>query len=266
MGEETQSDVKDINSMLDFNDESEEKVEQETTSEESSTEQKSPETDKHTETEGEESQADAEEEKPEETEVSESDKVSKADERKEQLNKEIRDLVAQRNSLKRDVELATYDKYRAATAEQLEQQGMDATEAKIEALRQEQQLAQYTAHVTELNSNIEMESMQAIHDFPVFDTKSPEYDKEFAESVAQEYMRVSGIQSDPNTGFIVNASVLPYQFYKSYADAYKRASERGEVRAKKAAEKTYAAAESPSSSAPKKENSDPLMAALLKDD
>jgi hypothetical protein len=267
---EGNNDVKDINSMVSFDEEgdSEEKVEQETTSEESSTEQtKAPEaTDKEEETDEEDASKDQEESESDETETAEeSQKVSKADERKEQLNKEIRDLVTQRNTLKRDVELATYDNYRAATAEQLEQEGMDATEAKIESLRQEQQVAQYTQHVTELNSNLEVESMQVIHDFPVFDKDSPEYDKDFASKVNEQYMKVSGIQKDPRTGYIVQANVLPHEFYKSYADVYKMSLQRGEVRGKQSAAKENAAAETLSSGAPKAEKKDPLMEVLLKD-
>lgn len=266
MPEGNETDVKDINSMLDFSDEGgEEKAEkQESAPQESSPEKKeTPEVTDQPEIDEKEEETQPSE--SDETQEEESPKTSKAEERKEQLNKEIRDLVAQKNTLKRDVELATYNTYRPQSAEQLEQAGLDTTEAKIEALRQEQQIAQYNQHVTELNSNLEMESMQAIHDFPVFDPNSADYDKEFANRVAEQYMRVSGIQKDPNTGFIVQANVLPYEFYKSYADVYKMSLQRGEVRGKQSAAKESAAAETPSSAAPKAGKKDPLMEALLND-
>jgi hypothetical protein len=188
-----------------------------------------------------------------------------AEARNEQLNMEIRDLVAKKNALAREVEEATARLYKPQSVEELEETGMSDVDARFEALRQEQAIDKYNSHVTALTSDINMEALQVTHDFPIFDPESSDYDPKFAEAVAKQYTKLSGLQTDPNTGYVTQANVLPYEFYKSYAEARNMGAQRGEINGKKAAQKQMNSAETPSSAAPKQTESDPLMAALLRD-
>jgi len=259
----------DVNPMdsLDFNEESTEQVETQTTAEDSSTEENKDETTDQQETEGEateESQEESEE-NTEETDEGKPKAKNSAQNRIRELANTNRSLIAEKRALEKEVERLNAQFYQPQTAEQLQEQGMDETQAQVEALRQEQVLNQANQHITSLNSDINMESIQVTHDFPVFDPDSKDYDKEFAEMVAAEYINASGMTTDPNTGFITQARVLPYDFYKSFAKARESGMKRGELRGKKNAERQANAADVTPIASPKDEKKDPLMEALLAD-
>lgn len=205
------------------------------------------------------------EDKPEEKDVDETDDdqpKKNAETRKEELQAEIRDLVAKRNVLREEVEATNAKVYEPQSAEELIEQGMDPALAKVEALEQGQKMDKFNAHVTDLNANLNVESLQVMADFPIFNPDAPEYDKALAETAKNAYQRAAQIQVDPNTGLVVQANVLPYEIYKAIADARTSGTQQGAAKGQKAAEKMLASADTPSSSAPKQPKEDPFLKGL----
>lgn len=188
-----------------------------------------------------------------------------AEKRKEDLNREIRELNATRNQLRNDVATENAKYYQAPTAEELIAQGTDPVEARFKALEQRTEVAEYTAHVSDLNANLNQQSLQVLADFPIFDPKSSDYNEAIAAQANTLYKQVSGAQTDENTGLVNNINVMPYQIYKTIADTFQASAESGAVAGQRSAEKMLAAADGPSSAPPKQAKVDPLMELWKKD-
>lgn len=213
------------------------------------------------ETEGEDSKDKTEDTKAEETDTEERKKGAEA--RKAQLQTEIRDLVATRNQLREEVSAKNAEAYKPATADELVEQGMDPAMAEVTALKQRTELAEYNAHVADLTASINTEALQVMHDYPMFDPNSPEYNKDIAEMAGSVYERVAGIKTDPKTGLPYSANVLPRQVYQAIAQAFSAGASTGEVRGQQATEQMLAAADSPTTSATVEEPKvDPFLQGL----
>lgn len=210
----------------------------------------------------EEKTPEAEEVKPPETEdpkVEETEKpLAKADERKAQLNTEIRDLVAQRNSLKVEVEKANAEVYQPATENELIDQGLSATDARVEALRQEIEMGKYNERVADAQLTIGHESNRVLQDFPIFNPDSDEYDKELGEEAAA--LLQANLILDPNTNQVIGSNVSPYQLYKTLARASGISATKGQLKGQQDTEQMLANADVGSSAAPPKQKVDPLEA------
>lgn len=206
------------------------------------------------EADSEEAQADKESE-TESDEVAEETKPTKADERKTQLNTEIRDLVAQRNALKEEVAKAN-EVYQPATEEDLVNDGMDATEAKVEALRQAIEVKDFNDKVADAQLTIESESQRVLQDYPIFNPDSESYDEELSLEAAQ--LLEANLIQDPNTGQIIGSNVSPYQLYKTLAKASGISGAKGQIKGQQATEKMLANADASASTAPAKKADDPL--------
>lgn len=240
----------DVNDFKSDEDQSTEVDTQDTTPEESSTtetkETVEAEDTLETDEEDTEESGDTTEEDSDETKEEEKPKAkNSAENRKQQLNQEIRELVATRDRTRREVESLNSQYYKPASTEDLVGQGMDEAEARYESMKQELALRDYTAQVTETTNTVNTEVLQVFSDFPQFDPESSEYDKELAAETAETYKRIAGIREDPNTGHIVDVKVLPYDFYKFVANTQKKSLTRGEVSARKNVEKQFATAENP---------------------
>lgn len=214
-----------------------------------------------------------EEEKPEEgaseeeTPEQQEEKQRNADTRKQQLQTEIRELVSQKNALRADVETLNKQAYRTQTAEELVNEGLSEQEAENEALRQQLEFQKYNAQVSDLSSTLGIESMQLMADFPQFDPRSPLFDEALHKTVTELYENVADVHRDPKTNLVTNVRVFPYNFYKAFAETQSSSGQRsraeGQVEGQKAAEKNLAAAETPSSTAPKAPRVDPFRSGLL---
>jgi len=203
-----------------------------------------------------------EEEQSEDTEEPVEPPKKGAESRKEDLQNEIRGLVAKKNQLRDEIADLNNNVYRAQTAEELVDQGYDPTTARVEALEQESQMTKFNNHVADVNANLNIESLQVMSDFPVFNPDAPEYDKALADRASQMYEKVSGIVTDPKTGLIIDAKVLPYDFYKNIAEVAQRGKQEGSISGQKAAEKNIAAADPVSSSVPAPVEDDPFLKGL----
>lgn len=213
--------------------------------------------------ESDETEEESKEEPEEAEEVKEPETPKKgAEARKAELQTDIRKLVAQRNELRDEVTRANAQVYEPQSAEQLIEQGYDPAIARVEALEQRTQMAEYNAQVTDLNANINIEALQVMADYPVFDPDSDQYDSTLANRARDVFEKSAQVQVDPNTGLIVQANVLPYDIYKAFAETKSTGAQQGKVNGQKAAEKMLSSAEPQSSAAPKQEKVDPFLKGL----
>ena len=206
------------------------------------------------------------EDKPEETkeenEEAESPESTEQTEKPEAKNKaqnRIRTLANENRALREQVK-ANLDKvYQAPTVQELIDEGEEPAVAEAQALRKEIELEKFTSQVLQVTSSLREEAQEVVHEFPFFDPKSSEYDREFTNKVDELYEKASGIKRDPNTGEIYEATVYPYDFYKTFAEAREAGMQKGSIKGQDAALKNLAAAEQTSSAPPKKQEKDPFL-------
>jgi hypothetical protein len=179
------------------------------------------------------------------------DKPKGADARKEQLNSEIRDLVTKRNELKKQVEEANAKVYQPQTEEALKEGGMSELEAKVEAMRQQQEIDKYNSTVAEAQLVIESESERVIRDFPVFNPEmdGKGYNKQLHEAASELFN--ANLIKDENTGQTVGTHMPIYKLYKLINDAVQIGTASGEAKGAKAVKKAIASADVVASSGPK---------------
>lgn len=198
------------------------------------------------------------------------DKAKGAEARKEALQTEIRDLVSKRNEIRKEIEQEIAKAYRTETIEELEEQGLSPEDAEKEILRQENEMLKFNTHVADLNNTLNIEALQVMQDFPVFDPDSSSYDKDLSERVRGLYERAAQTQIDEKTGLVISSNLPPYEFYKAFAETHQVSGEKsrvqGQIDGQKAADKELAAAEVPSSTAPKTQKQDPFLKGLLSSD
>lgn len=198
--------------------------------------------------------ADKPEDKPSET--------PKADERKQQLNTEIRDLVSQRNAIRAEVEKAN-EAYKPATEDELTDEvnpdtgeKYSSVEAKIEAMRQQQEIEKYNSDVADAQLTLHSEAERVLKEFPIFNPESDQYDKELATEAAA--LLEQNLNYDENTEQVIGSNVSPYQLYKTFAKARDISSVKGQIKGQQATERQLANADNASSAAPPSKAKDPL--------
>lgn len=184
--------------------------------------------------------------------------AGKLEERKAGLNTEIRDLVAQRNALRAEVEKANAEAYQPATEEELIADGSTATDAKVEALRQRIEMKDYNDKVADAQLTIESESQRVLTDFPSFNPDSKEYDSELADEAAE--LLQANLIVDPNSGQVIGSNVSPYKLYQTLARAQGISAAKGQIRGQRDTEKMLANADAPGSAAPPSTPKDPVLA------
>lgn len=170
---------------------------------------------------------------------------TKADQRKEQLNTEIRDLVAQRNQLKAQVEQFNAEAYKVPSVDDLQNEinpdtgeYYTALEAKLNRMEQQQQLREYTEQITENQLTISTEAQRALQEFPMFDSNSPEYNPDIAAQA--DAILQANLEYDQKTGQIIGSRISPYQLYKSYDVATKATARKAQIQGQKSVEKMMA--------------------------
>lgn len=234
---------------------------QDTTPADSSTEEtKSPEVAEET---PEETETEATEDSDEPTESEETDTEEKP-RAKNNAQDRIRNLANENRQLRQQMEQLNAQVYQPQTADDLVNEGLSETDAKVESLRQEVEIERFNRQVTELNYGLEAEAKEVLRDFPVFNPDSDQYNGQLASQVQQLYQQTAGLQTDPNTGLVISANVLPYNFYKTFADAINVTAQENQIKGQKATEKMLASVDTPSSAAPKTEKEDPFLKGFTK--
>lgn len=223
------------------------------------------------------------EEKSESTESEETS--SRADARKQQLNTEIRDKVAERNALRDEIAELSRKKYDLKTAQDIPtvesligqinpQTGDYYTRAEAENLRlsqrldameQQREFAEYVERVADNVTRISSEANQVVKDFPIFDPESDQYNAELT-TAADELMKNSLI-TDEKTGQVIGSRISPYKLYSTIAKAEASGKAGGKTSGRKAALDMLNNADVGSSTkAPsRKEEDDDFLAGFLGD-
>lgn len=214
------------------------------------------------ETESKPAEAEPEAKAEEEAETDDTDETKeqpqgKAEERKQQLNTEIRDLVSQRNQLKAEVEQANAEAYQPATEQELVDEGFTATDARVEAMRQEIAMDKYNSQVADAQLTIESESQRVLTDFPMFDPNSNAYREDVAMQAAD--MLASSLIRDPNTQQVIGSYVSPYKLYQTIATSNAASATEGQIKGQKATEQMLSRTDSSSNAAPKKDSEGDLF-------
>lgn len=184
----------------------------------------------------------------------------KLEQRATKVNAEIRDLVAQRNALKTEVEKLNSEVYQPATVDELVAGGMSATDAKLEALDQRLQVQDYNNRVADAQLTIESESQRVLTDFPMFNPDNKEYRKDIAEEAA--VFMDDNLVRDENTGAIIGSNISPYRLYKTLAASHNVSAQAGQLKGQQDTEKMLARADDVGNAAPKVEKKDPVLAIL----
>jgi hypothetical protein len=155
-----------------------------------------------------------------------------------------------------EVEKNIDDNYAPQSTDELKQKHLDAGRSEFEAevlareerRDQEAQLSQARAQLVELNANLNIDALRVIHEFPEFDEKSKEFDKDFTERARAMYQRVSGTQYDEKSGVVVHTNIKPYEFFKELHDLRTEGMSHAQAAAQRAAEQQMASVASPTSS------------------
>lgn len=173
---------------------------------------------------------------------------SKGEQRKDQLNTEIRDLVAKRNQLRQQVERLNAEAYPVPSEQELQDQinpdtgeYYTALEAKVIRMEQQEQLRDYVERVTESQLAISAEAERALRDFPMFDSNSPDYNPEIAQRA--DAILQSNLVVDQNTGQIIGSRISPYELYKSFDVTAKATQRKAQIQGQKSVEKMISAAD-----------------------
>ena len=197
-------------------------------------------------------------------------KPTKAEARKEQLNQEIRDLVATRNAIKQQVQQDNQGVYQPPSVDQLLDQVNPDTgeyynrlEAQLESMKQNQALRDYNDQVAESRLVITNEAQKAIRDFPIFDEESSDYNPTIAAQVDEIVGRA--LVRDQNTGQVIGSHIPLYQLYKTVYETNQLAATQGQVKAQKAQSAMLANSDSTQSAASEKKIVDPIMKVLMSD-
>lgn len=176
-----------------------------------------------------------------------------AETRKQQLNNEIRDKVAERNALRREIAELNRQKYELKTPDDIptvealmEQQNPETgdyytrTEARLARMEAEHELelaerrlSEYTERIVDERLRLKEEASRALKDFPMFDEESELYNEELAKQANQVADNL--IITDQNTGEIIGSRGSIYDVYALVASAAKSAEMSGKIAGRKAA-------------------------------
>jgi hypothetical protein len=141
--------------------------------------------------------------------------------------------------------------------------GYDATEAKLNVLEAKLQQREAIDNITSLNSAIDNDMVRIIHEYPHLDPKSPEFNKDLAVKLFEQYDKDSGAQY-ADGGIVLETKQLPFEYIKDKMALIGIASQDAKVSAQKSVEKMVAAAETPTGKVIPKAPADMTKAELEK--
>lgn len=198
----------------------------------------------------------AEETKTEDTkEDAEPAHAKNAETRKQQLNNEIRDKIAERNALREEIKKLNEEKYNLPKATDLptEEKLLDQVnpdtgdyytriEAKLAVLEAErnmdqekQKMSEYTEKIVDNRISLAEQANRVLKDFPMFDEESDTYNKELSEKA--ETIVKNLLITDPVTNEIIGYNGSIYDVYSTLAHATEMAQVSGQIAGRKAVQK-----------------------------
>jgi predicted RNase H-like nuclease (RuvC/YqgF family) len=122
--------------------------------------------------------------------------------------------------------------------------GYDPIEAKVNAMQAEMQRDRQVNEITNLNKDIDNDMARIIHEYPQLDPKSPQFNKNLAVKLFDQYDKDSGAQY-ADDGIVLAANQLPHEYIKNKMELIGIASQQAQVKAQKSVEKMVAASETP---------------------
>lgn len=210
-----------------------------------------------TETDGEETDDDSEGDADAESTEDSTDETPTDEPKNKSAEGRIRNLVAENRQLREQITQQISEAYKAPSAQEIFDQAqangqeLSPAEARVVALEQRQEITEFNAKVSEVNMALRADTNQVLQAYPMFDENSPQYNPELTQLADAVYKQSSGMQIDPKTGLVYDVKVLPSQVYESIARAHEAGASTAQVKAQRSAEKMLAAADTPTSAAPK---------------
>ena len=127
--------------------------------------------------------------------------------------------------------------------------GYDPIEAKVNAMQAEMQRDRAVNQITSLNKDIDNDMARIIHEFPVLDPQSPQFNKDLAVKLFNQYDKDAGTKYADN-GIVLETAQLPHEYIKEKMELIGIASKNAQAKAQKSVEKMVSQAETPSGSPP----------------
>lgn len=127
---------------------------------------------------------------------------------------------------KQDIARQLDESYGPKTQEQLQNEGLSQEDARYQALREELAYDKQRTEIAELNAGMQIEAVNVVNDFPIFNPKSKNYDPDFATEVEQAYRTAARVQVDDNN-IVTNAEIPLYDFYQRMNNIYSRGATKG---------------------------------------
>jgi hypothetical protein len=185
-------------------------------------------------------ETEATDEAPAESETEET-LAPKSQNRFQKLANENRDLKAK---------LASLEEMQIPTEQDYLDGGYDPIEAKVNAMQAQLSQRDAIEKVTSLNMAIDNDMGRIIHEYPTLDPKSPEFNKELAQTLFEQYDKDSGARYAQD-GTVLETNQLPYEYINNKMKLVGLASKKAQVKAQQSVEKMVAQAETPTGSPPK---------------
>jgi hypothetical protein len=165
----------------------------------------------------------------------------------EERNRLAAEAFRNRQRTRANVENTIDQNYAAKSQQDFEDEGYEPAQAQIEALRAEMAYKEQRTQIAELNAGLQSDAVNIVHDMPVFDPNSKEFDAAFTQQVEAAYKTAARVQADQN-GIVLNAEVPLYDFYKQMHDIYSRGNTTGALSQQQANAAMLAATEEPGGS------------------
>ena len=186
---------------------------------------------------------------PVETEKAETEDGEASDETLAPKSKNrFQKLANENRALK--AQLAQLEELAVPTEQDYLDGGYDATEAKLNALEARFQQQEAISRVADLNRDIDNDMVRIVHEYPQLDPKNPQFNKDLAINLFQQYDKDSGAKYTDD-GITLETNQLPYEYIKAKMDLVGIASRNAKVEAQKSVEKMVSVAETPAGSPPK---------------
>lgn len=193
----------------------------------------------------------ATEETKEETPASETQQETSTDEQPQTADDRRRDAARQAwldRQRRQEVEQSIDQNYGPKDANDLVEEGMDPTEAKVEALRQEIAFRDERMRVVDLNMAISSDATEVERDFDIFNPKSPNYNESLAVRAMDNYRKDANLEMTEDGKTVLRADRPLYDYMKSRYEDYLDGLNRGTTQAQQHTQEMLARTEQPGGS------------------
>ena len=172
----------------------------------------------------------------------------KSKNRFQKLANERKELAIENRDLK--AKLAQLAELQVPTEQDYLDGGYEPIEAKVNAMQAQLNQRDSIEKINSLNMAIDNDMGRIIHEYPALDPNSPEFNKELAQTLFEQYDKDSGARYAQD-GTVLDTNQLPYEYINNKMKLVGLASKKAQVKAQQSVEKMVAQAETPTGSPPK---------------